>query len=476
MRILFVINDLGLIDPAGIAYLSAIARDLGHERFLCILKRQDITKSIERIKPDMIAYSLNSCEAEEVVKVHKEKVAPTGIFTIMGGPHPTLYPETMYEYGIDAYCIGEGEKAFSDVLKEFQENHFLVRPIPNIQHSFAHSEMGHLYDLENLPLPDRDLVLGYTRLSKYPRKTFLTSRGCPYQCTYCFNPALHKIRAKEGPWVRRFPVDHIIRQIKDVRSKHSLNFVKFDDDNFATRTDAWIEELCYRYSKEIHLPFNCLIRLESAEEPLLRLLKKAGCYSITTSVDSTNRTIREEILKRRGGTNDEIISAMNRVKEHHINLFVNYITAIPTATIEDELATLQMSRAGGVSYANYTALVPFPGTEIWQYCKDHHLCRDEVSMPTSLIKPSQLVGFSKKEFRVQRNVLLLGAYSCVLPKFLLRPLLWLIRLVPSNKIFVLLYSILKSMRISTRVYRTRTNFLQQAAITWRATVNDLRQT
>ncbi len=471
MKILFVINDLGLIDPAGIAYLSAVARDLGHERFLCVLRRQDISKSIEEINPDMIAYSVNSCEAAEVFAVHQQKVKPTGIFSIMGGPHPTLYPGSLDESGVDAYCVGEGEGAFADVLLNRQP----LNTIPNIYTSNTRTDLRSLCDLATLPVPDRDLVLSNTNLAHYPRKTFLTSRGCPYRCSYCYNSTLQTMYRGKGHWIRRFPVEHVIQEIKNVRSKYALNFVKFDDDNFAVRPDAWLKEFAARYAKEIGLPFNCLVRLESATDELLNLLGKAGCYSITTSVDSASQIIRDDLLKRHGATNDEMTSAMRRIKENHINLFVNYITAVPTATIEDELATLRMNRTGGVTYANYTALVPFAGTEIWQYCKDHKLC-EETAIPESLLKPSQLNGFSNEQLRVQRNVLLLGAYSCILPKFLLRPLLRFIQLVPPNKVFVLLYSILKSVRISTKIYRTRTNFLQQTAITWRATINDWRQT
>jgi radical SAM superfamily enzyme YgiQ (UPF0313 family) len=474
MRILFVINELGLMDPAGIAYLSGVARDLGHERFLCILQKHDITRRISKVKPDVIAYSLNSCEADKVFKIHKDKVKPTRIFSIMGGPHPTFYPDTIEESGADAYCIGEGEMAFSELLQALEKG-LCIDDIKNICTIKKCNPSHNLADLDTLPMPDRDLVLGSTFLAGFPRKTFFTSRGCPFNCTYCFNPTFRKMYKGKGTWCRRFSVDRIIREIKDVRAKYRLEFVKFDDDVFAMKADPWLEEFTDKYLKEIGLPLNCLIHLEHASEDMLKLLVKAGCYSITTSVDSTCDRIRREVLKRATlKSNDELIESLLRIRRHGINVFVNYITAVPTSTEKDEIDTILMSKAGRVVYANYTTLVPFHGTEIWQYCKDLKLY-DRKTIPKSLLKPSLLKGVSHQQRRIQRNVLLLGAYGCVMPNWLIKPLLKIISYVPPNPIFIILYSLLKSWQMSTKIYPLKASSFYQIKIGLRALINDIKE-
>lgn len=475
MRILFVINNLGLMDPAGIAYLSAIAGEFGHERYLCILHNQDITKRIQEVKPDVIAYSLNSCEADEVFEVHRQLVKPTGIFSIMGGPHPTFYPESFEKSGVDAYCIGEGELVFANVLRTLSKGGN-IDTLNGIKTKTKSNPLEGLAYLDSLPMPDRDLILGSTFLAGFPRKTFLTSRGCPYSCAYCFNPTLRDMYRGNGTWMRRFSVDRVIREITDVRSKYRLNFVKFDDDNFALGGTGWLEEFSYKYRKEVGLPFNCLLRLENATDAVLRPLKNAGCHSITTSIDSSNEQIRKEILRRniRIVHNEELAEALLRIKEYGIHVFVNYITGVPTATAEDELNSIKMNQAGKITYANYTTLTPFHGTAIWNYCNSRGLYNN-TNIPQSLMKPTLLAGFTLQEKRVQRNVLLLGAFGCVLPHWLMLCLAWMVQIIPPNRLFILMYSLLKSHQISNKIYPTKANWLDKLKVTLRATVNDFKE-
>ncbi len=474
MRILFVINELGFMDPMGIAYLSGVARDLGHERFLCILQQHDITKRIGEVKPDVIAYSLNSCEADNVFKIHKEKVKPTGIFSIMGGPHPTFYPDTIEESGADAYCIGEGELAFAELLQALEKG-LCIDDIQSIFTIKKRNSLRNLADLDTLTIPDRDLVLGNTFLADFPRKTFFTSRGCPFSCTYCLNHAFRKMYKGKGKWCRRFSVDRIIREIKDVRAKYKLEFVKFDDDIFALKADSWLEEFSDKYPKEIGLPFNCLIRLENASDVMLKLLAKAGCYSIATSVDSSCERIRREVIKRSmSKSNGELIESLLRIRRQNINVLVNYITAIPTSTEKDEIDTIRISKGGRVAYANYTTLVPFHGTEIWQYCKNLKLYDGE-AIPKSLVKPSLLKGFSQRQRRIQRNVLLLGAYASIMPNWLIKPFVKIITYMPPNPIFIILYSLLRSWQVGTKIYPSKANFYNRRKIDLRALINEIKQ-
>ncbi len=459
MRILFVIDKLGFIDPMGIACLSGVARDQGHERFLCVLQNHNITDRIKEVKPDVVAYSFNSGEAKSIFKIHNEQVKSTGIFSIMGGAHPTFYPDSIKESGADAYCIGEGEAVFGEVLGAL-EHGSTVDTIPGIYTVGKTNPLHELVDINTLPMPDRDLVLGNTALGDFPRKTFFSSRGCPFHCTYCLNPTFRKMFKGKGSWVRRFSVDRVLSEIKYVQDNYRLEFVKFDDDLFAMKADSWLEEFAERFPREIGLRFNCLLRLDYVTEPLLKLLARAGCHSIIVAIDSASPRVREEILHRRmPKSNDELANSLRQVKKHGMNAYVNYITALPTATEEDELGTIKISREGQIAYANYSALVPFRGTELWQYCRDNKLY-DSDEIPKSLMKASRLKGFTPQEQRVARNVLLLGAWAVWLPKILSNLITWAIKHIPPNFLFVILYSLLRSWKMGTKMYPIKTNFIK----------------
>ncbi|MBA7602031.1 Bacteriochlorophyllide d C-12(1)-methyltransferase [subsurface metagenome] len=403
---------------------------------------------------------MNSGEADRVFRIHRDRVRPKGIFSIMGGPHPTFYPDTIGESGVDAYCIGEGEAVFSEVLQSLESGSSIdnIQGIKTVKKS---NPLHNLVDLSTLPMPDRDLVLGNTFLGEFPRKTFFSSRGCPFSCTYCLNPTFRKMFKGKGTWCRRFSVERILDEIKDIQSKYRLEFVKFDDDLFAMKADDWLEEFSDRFPREIGLRFNCLLRLDYVTEPLLKMLANAGCFSIIVAIDSASDRIRTEILHRSmSKSNDELMKSLLQIKKHGMNAYVNYITSLPTATEEDEIETIKISRGGQIAYANYSALVPFKGTEIWQYCKDRGLY-DAEAIPKSLFKPSLLKGFTRQQQRVSRNVLLLGALAASSPEWLNRAVIWLIRRIPPNFLFVVLYSLFRSLRMGTKMYPLKANLFYQ---------------
>ncbi len=457
-----MVPSLGFMDSMAVAYLSAVA--MGHKRYLCVLSHGDLEQKARGM--DVVAYTVNSIDAERVFAEHAKVKGP---FSIMGGPHPTFHPESLEESGADAYCIGEGEAAFGQVLRALRKGQG-VEGIRSIETATYSPPLQPLADLDMLPMPDRDLMLSNTFLGAFPRKTFFTSRGCPFKCSYCFNPAFVKMYKER--WCRRFSVDRVIREIQAVRRRYPLEFVKFDDDCFALKADAWLEEFAERYNREIGIPFNCLLRLDHASEEMLGLLAKAGCHSITTSIDSASAGVREEVLHRdMPRDNDRLVRALRRIKRHGMKAHVNFITAVPGASAEDEIESIRINNEGGVTYGNYTTLVPFQGIEIWDRCEE---MLPEGFRPDSLVKPTALSCFTRRERRVQRNVLLLGAWGALMPRWMLGALELVIRYVPPNPVFVLLFVILKNWQVSRKIYPCGGGFLSRRKADIRSLVSNLK--
>ena len=94
----------------------AIARQNGCQTYLSILDTDDFQDDVRRIRPDVIAYSANVIGFEAIVKAHLQASAKHDFTSILGGPQATFSPETFEESGMNAYCVGEGEYAFSDFL------------------------------------------------------------------------------------------------------------------------------------------------------------------------------------------------------------------------------------------------------------------------------------------------------------------------------------------------------------------------
>ena len=436
MKVLFVIAQLDYADHIAVPFLSAIAGELGWQSSLCVLDADDFPGTLEQLRPEVVAYSANVIGFEGIRSAHAAVRSRHRFTSILGGPQATFSPETFAGSGMDAYCVGEGEYAFRAFLERVGRGE-PFDDIPNLITAKGANPVSPLIkDLDELPFPDRDITLSHSYLKETPKKTFYATRGCPYKCTYCCNNHYHELYRGKGQFVRRFSVERLITEIEYVKSAYRTDFVKFGDDCFALRADPWLEEFAEKYSRRIGIPFNCYLRLDTVDDTLLGLLSKAGCYSVHLSVDSTSKHVREKILKRNMRDID-IEATLENFHRHGINTWVNFMLAAPESSLEDDLATIAMSKKGKVTYPSYSTTVPMYGTELYDYCIEQDLLAPEGhrSDMTGCSDRSALKCFSDKEKDIRYNIYLLGALISKFPYPLDRIATGLLKLVPPNALF-----------------------------------------
>lgn len=452
MKVLFVTHDVGYTDNVGVAFLSAIAKELGHKTFYCSLDRDDLITRINVIQPDVVGYSVNIRGYRRVVEMNKQAKELFDFVSIMGGPFPTMCPESFDESGMDAYCVGEGELAFRDFLVRVDRGESFG-DIPNLITSEGYNPVRPLIkDLDSLPMPDRNLIFSNCFLGGISKKTFFTSRGCPFSCSYCCNNHFNKLYGGQVR-VRRFSVDRVLREIESVRGKYRMDFVKFDDDCFALRKDSWLEEFAEKYPRRVGVPFNCVLRLDVLDEELLCLLKKAGCFSVHLSVDSTSEFVRENVLNRK--MKCDIIGKLRLVRSFGINTYVNFMTGIPGSCVWDDLDTIFLSKKGRVTFPAYTMAVPIEGTDLYRFCEEQGFiggCSYDSDAPGFYDK-SGLLCFSEREKNIRLNVNLLGALISKFPFPLDRLLVLLILVVPPNKVFKWVSDFVFRYYIGKKIYK-----------------------
>jgi len=391
---------------------------------------------VNEIEPDIIAYSVNIIGYRRTLEAHQKATKIHDFISIMGGPQPTFSPETFSESRIDAYCVGEGEYAFRDFLIKAEEGD----SFDNIKNLITKNKVNPIRplirDLDELPPADRDLVIGNSFLQHAAKKTFYATRGCPFSCAYCFNNFYRKLYKGKGPAIRRYSVERLIQEIEDVRDKYRMDFVKFGDDCFTIKADNWLEELAEKYPKRIGIPFNCYLRVDTVDDAILKLLKKAGCFSVHLSIDSTSPYIRETILGRKMRS-ENVVERLRKIREYGINTYVNYMLAAPESTLQDDLDTIKQCKEGKVTYPSYTTTVPIEKTELWDYCVARGLI-DPATYPRDMsgcMEKTTLSCFTEKEKNVRYNIFLLGALISKLPYPLDKVALFLIKAVPPNIVF-----------------------------------------
>jgi anaerobic magnesium-protoporphyrin IX monomethyl ester cyclase len=470
MKVLFIFKSENFIAPTGLCAISAVVRKQGHQVYLCEINSDNPIHAITRISPDIVAYSSSTGEAKHYFRLNNvvKRYFPD-VFTIMGGPHPTFYPEMIQDSDFDAACVGEGEGAFVDLLRAIEGK----EPVDNIPNIVTRNNLkvfgvrNLVDDLDTLPFPDYSLLYDHTPMGKYPLKSIITSRGCPYDCTYCFNAAWRKLYHGKGRTVRRHSVDYIIDEILFVRSRWPLSFVKFYDDIFTYSLDDWLEEFSRKFKAKINLPFFILTRADLVTEDLVKLLKFAGCRTMSMSIESGNYEIRKKLLKR-DMTDEQIINAHLICAKHGIYTFTNCVLGLPNTSLKNDIESLELAIKSKVTWAEFPIFYPYPGTELGQKAVELGVYSlDFKKMHTSYQHKSLLNCFTEKEKNAQMNLALLGPVVIVFPRLKNLVLKYLI-FVRNNPIFTLTYYLTKMYILRKKIYVTKTNLWTSFSIFMRS--------
>lgn len=436
MKILFSVEEVFVIEPLGLMQMIAVAKKMGHQCYFAQYRDLRFWELIKKIRPEVVAISIMSISDESCRQVvAKIKKLNSEIFVFVGGSHPTYYPDFIKTIQADAICVGEGEEAFADLLLVL-EKHKNIGRIANIGTKDIQNPPRRLVEnLDLLPFPDRDLVYRNSGLGEMKLKSFMATRGCPYACSYCFNSAFKKLYLRQGHVLRRRSVDHLIEEIQWVMVNYPLKMIRFGDDNFVEGETAWFTEFVEKYKEKVNLPFYCLIRPNVVTQKLARGLKRAGCVSVATSIETGNEDIRRQLLGRIV-SDKEIIKACRILVDNGIRTYTNIMIGLPETTFDDEKRSLELALKSRTTYAAFTIFTPFPGTELHQYCleKGYIPKTDKPVFPRSTTDRSALNCFTEKEKDIQRNIMLLGPLAGSnrwLQKIILN---WLVYL-PTNRLF-----------------------------------------
>ena len=426
MRILFVLNIPYAIEPHGVMLLAAICKQAGHEAGLILLKKDDLVARVQEFEPDVVAYSVIGSEIdafkEADSKLRKYLAASQRpVCRIMGGPHPTFNPTVLEELGLDAICQGDGERALITLLARLEQKQPLDG-IPNIAltgDGAPIKEKLSSEDLDRLPLADRELY--YRAVSYLPAtglRSFTTSRGCPYNCTFCYNHVYNRMFSGCGPIIRRRSVDNVLAEIEHVRANFPpMRFVRFFDDTFSICVDDWLVAFAEQYPKRIGVPFYCLMRPNGFTQETAELLKKAGCYSISMAVEAGSERIRNGILNR-GLSDREMVRAFDLARKYGLHTYGNTMVGIPGTTIDDDFESLDFTRSLGLTVPTFSVCSPSRGTKLAQFAIENGYLDPGADLLTRFSEISPLRTYSRREKEIQARIACLGTMYCTVPKFM----------------------------------------------------------
>ncbi|MDD5421806.1 MAG: radical SAM protein [Candidatus Omnitrophica bacterium] len=354
-------------ETMGPMYLSASVKARGHECEMFIGREDRILDEITRYRPDIACFSVMTAQFPWAIALaEKIKRSNSDIVVAFGGAHPTFFPEMIEEKSVDVICVGEGELALSELADALDAGKDITA-IKNLHvkpggRVYKNEVRDFVSDIDTLPPPDRALYYKYPFLAKSPEKSFMCGRGCPYNCTFCFNHIYMRLYKDKGPFVRYRKVESVIRELIDVKSKYGLELVYFQDDTWVLNK-KWLYEFLPRYKKEVRLPFIAYVRGNMVDDELAFKLKDAGCRVVDMGVETGDEARRNAILKK-GITDFDLENAARLFRKHKLMFRTTNMLGLPGETIDQALRTLDVNIKLRPNFSWCSIFQPFPKLEL----------------------------------------------------------------------------------------------------------------
>lgn len=304
-----------------------------------------------------------------------KKIAPEKT-VILGGPYPTLNYEDVDLEIVDYICIGAGEFYFADWIAEghykTQQNFYNI--VYDLKQPF---ETKFVDDFNVSPPPNRSIYYGkFAFLRDMQVRRFLLSVGCPYKCTYCHNSVFNAKFESQGSVKLMFrspesAIDEIITTLEE----YPADTISFADDNL-TISKKWFNTFIDLYIKKINLPFQFQATVNTLSEEIIQKLAKGKARIARIAMETTNETIRNDVLLRPKYTNKEFAEVIASLQKHNIKVVMLNMFGIPTQTLEDCDEIFNFANTHKVVMCT-NILVPYKGTAMYNYCIENDLLTDD---------------------------------------------------------------------------------------------------
>ncbi len=358
----------------GLAYLAAIAEQEGHQTAVFdmgLRPKKPLPDEVQEIiawKPDVIAYTSMTTSYQSVEESVALLKTALGVPTIIGGPHATTLPElTLRNPNFDFLVYGEGEYVFRDWLRQIAAGDTDWGKIRGLWYKDAHGEIVDggerelIPDLDELPFPARHLF----NLKAYPLYapdgeqmiTVLTSRGCPYKCSFCFKGIVGRTYRQRSP-------ENIVAELRQLIDQYGVRNFYFMDDLFTINVKRLEAILDYFIAQNLDVRWRCLARVDRVNPELLKKMYRAGCRQIHFGIESGNPEILARTAKHIDLT--QVRQAIEWTEDAGIMSKGYFMLGLPGDTEETMHQTIEFAASLRLSEAMFSIATPMPGTELWE--------------------------------------------------------------------------------------------------------------
>jgi radical SAM superfamily enzyme YgiQ (UPF0313 family) len=365
-----------------LAYLSAVLKKEGHEVLILdataphnILSEEEIERRIKEFQTDFIGVTLTITYIPNTYK-YLEKLSKLKIPIIAGGPHANCLPEEILQHGVDIVSIGEGE----DTILELAEYFLGKKDLKDIEGICYKDEKGkHHYtkpralikNLDRIPFPDYEQfpIENYSG-SKDPNSNpvfwgIFSSRGCPYNCTFCSS---HNVF---GRTYRFRSPQNVFDEIEYLVKKFGAELFAFQDDEAFIKKDRIIEFCNLVKKSQYSLKFSARLRIDNLDEEMLNVMKESGFVRLAFGVESWNDETLKNVNKMyKVNQVQDGFKILTRVgfKAVHYNNMIGFPWETPEH-LEENLKRISNLDKNLKVFSAAVTPIPYPKTKLYD---DYH--------------------------------------------------------------------------------------------------------
>lgn len=282
--------------------------------------------------------------------------------TIFGGVHPTVKPfETMNNKEIDFVVYGEGETTVLELVNEIMGNANYER----VKGLLFKEKSGNIIktdprplidNLDSIPFPDRSMIYGSSTIEQMGK--MITSRGCPYQCIFCCSHLMW------GRKVRFRSPENVVDEIEYIYKNYKTNKFHFHDDTFTLKRERVIKICELIKKRRLKIRWSCDTRVNTIDPDLLKIMKRAGCFSMAFGVETGNKDILKSIKK--GVSHKQIIEGFKITKKAGLQTRAYFMVGLPGETRGTVNDTIKFMKKISPDKPELSLTVPYPGTELYE--------------------------------------------------------------------------------------------------------------
>ena len=360
--------------PLGLLYVASHAETVpGCEvRVLdCNAERLTHEAAEERIAasaPDVVGIQAMTFTLIDCIRLARSarRAVPNALI-VMGGPHPTIYPaETVDIEVVDAVVRGEGEYVFAELVRARLEGRALeavegVLTKRNGANAALIASLRHIDELDRILPPARHLLdnsLYRSVMAKRARATtMMSSRGCPFQCSFCDRPQMGKVFRKRS-------ARSVVEEMAQCVEEYGIGEIVFYDDTFTVDKQRVLDICDMLIERRLEVLWDIRSRVDCVTPQMLGRLREAGCARIHYGVESGSPRIQKVLEKNLDL--GEVAEVFARTRKEGIEVLGYFMVGCPTETEEDVEKTIGLLRSLPMDYAHISIFTPFPGTELYE--------------------------------------------------------------------------------------------------------------